>query len=160
MFDLGLSEILLISVVSLVVLGPERLPKVARMAGHWLGRLQHFVANVKTELNTQSGMAEFRQAKDSLTAAAREFEHQLHHTISDVGKDLPDWDARPAWERLPEQRTPDDFAHATSVPSWHHNTLHAHQVSLRRQAMQRKRDRRPRHQARPQLRVRRHFLSE
>ena len=71
MFGLGFGEILLIAIVALVVLGPERLPKVARSAGLWVGRIQNFINNVKTELSQQAGVAEIRQARDRIEAAAR-----------------------------------------------------------------------------------------
>ena len=63
MFGLGFGEILLIAVVALIVLGPERLPKVAHSAGVWVGRIQNFINNVKLELNKQAAVAEFKQAR-------------------------------------------------------------------------------------------------
>ena len=159
MFEMGFSEMLLIAVVALVVLGPERLPKVARTAGQWLGRLQHFVANIKTDLSTQAGMAELVEAKDGLTAAARQLQQELSQSAQALNADLPDWQQRPAWERLPPQRSPADFAAATPSTDWPRENA-THTVSLRRQALQRKRDLRPRPRARPQLRVRRHSLPE
>ena len=159
MFEMGFSEMLLIAVVALVVLGPERLPKVARTAGQWLGRLQHFVANIKTDLSTQAGMAELVEAKDGLTAAARQLQQELSESAQTLNADWPDWQQTPAWERLPPQRSPADFAAATPSTDWPSENA-THTVSLRRQALQRKRDLRPRPRARPQLRVRRHSLSE
>ena len=64
MFDFGFSELLLIGVIALVVLGPERLPKAARMAGQLVGRVQRMVGNVKQELSSQLEMDELRRAKD------------------------------------------------------------------------------------------------
>ena len=159
MFEMGFSEMLLIAVVALMVLGPERLPKVARTAGQWLGRLQHFVANIKTDLSTQAGMAELVEAKDGLTAAARQLQQELSQSAQTLNADMPDWHQPPAWERLPPQRSPADFATDTPPPNWP-SANHTHTVSLRRQALQRKRDLRPRPRARPQLRVRRHSLPE
>ena len=49
MFDFGFSEMVVVAVVGLIVLGPERLPKVAKQAGQWLGKLQRYVADVKSE---------------------------------------------------------------------------------------------------------------
>ena len=84
MFGLGFGEILLIAAVALVVLGPERLPKVARSAGLWVGRIQNFINNVKTELSQQAGVAEFRQARDSIEAAARSFEHDINANVHSI----------------------------------------------------------------------------
>jgi len=53
MIDLGVSKLALIAVVALVVVGPERLPKVARMAGNLFGRAQRYMADVKSEGNRQ-----------------------------------------------------------------------------------------------------------
>ena len=158
MFELGFSEILLTAVVALVVLGPQRLPQVARTAGYWLGRLQRFVAGVKSDLAGQAGMDDFHRAKDEVLSAAR----GLRQELADTGTV---WDDLPPWERLPEQRTPADFgimadAEAAQAASHVLPVLPRHQVSLRRQAMLRKRDRRPRFHPRPQLRVRRHSSSE
>ncbi|MDD4905896.1 MAG: Sec-independent protein translocase protein TatB [Methylobacter tundripaludum] len=77
MFDVGFSELCLIGLVSLLVIGPERLPKVARLAGFWLGKTRSMVASVKEEIKLelqaeelrqifkeQSGMAEVQQIID------------------------------------------------------------------------------------------------
>lgn len=115
MFDFGFSELLLIGVIALVVLGPERLPKAARMAGQLVGRVQRMVGSVKQELSSQLEMDELRRAKDEFEATA----HSVRDEIAGIGaqaqSDLHDIsdglspDKRPAWERLPEQRTPADF---------------------------------------------------
>ncbi|WP_066568637.1 Sec-independent protein translocase protein TatB [Snodgrassella sp. CFCC 13594] len=81
MFDLGFSELLLIAAVALVVLGPERLPKVARMAGLWVGRIQNFISNVKTDLSNQAGMAEFKAARDSIEQTAQQLRQDVHQQV-------------------------------------------------------------------------------
>jgi sec-independent protein translocase protein TatB len=53
MFDVGFSELLMVAVVALVVLGPERLPKAARVAGMWLGRARRTLASVKDEIDRE-----------------------------------------------------------------------------------------------------------
>ena len=63
MFDFGLGELLLVGVVALIVLGPERLPQAARTAGRLVGKLQGFVNNVKQEFNTQAELDELRKVK-------------------------------------------------------------------------------------------------
>ncbi|MEI6738585.1 MAG: Sec-independent protein translocase protein TatB, partial [Pseudomonadota bacterium] len=77
MFDVNLSEITVIGVVALVVLGPERLPKVARMAGHMFGRLQRYVANVKADINREMEFSELAKMKDEVTSAAKSFEQTI-----------------------------------------------------------------------------------
>jgi sec-independent protein translocase protein TatB len=74
MFDIGIWEIGVIGVVALVVLGPERLPKVARTAGHMFGRLQRYVANVKADINREMETSDLAKMKEELQSAARGFE--------------------------------------------------------------------------------------
>lgn len=69
MFDIGFWELALIVILALVVLGPKRLPEAARTAGRWLGRMRHFVANVKQDLDTElqgGGLEELRRLKQEL----------------------------------------------------------------------------------------------
>ncbi len=61
MFDVGFSELCLIGLVSLLVIGPERLPKVARLAGFWLGKTRSMVASVKEEIKLELHAEEMRQ---------------------------------------------------------------------------------------------------
>jgi len=61
MFDVGFWELCLVGLVSLLVIGPEKLPKVARIAGFWLGKTQHMVASVKEELKEEFKEEEMRQ---------------------------------------------------------------------------------------------------
>lgn len=61
MFDVGFSELVMVGLVSLLVIGPERLPKVARLAGFWMGKIQQMVANVKVEIKQEFHAEEIRQ---------------------------------------------------------------------------------------------------
>ncbi len=74
MFDIGFSELLLVGVVALLVIGPERLPKVARTAGHLFGRFQRYVNNVKSDISREMELEELQKAghafKDSVEQAA------------------------------------------------------------------------------------------
>ena len=78
MFDIGFSEIAVVGVVALVVLGPERLPKVARAAGHMFGRLQRYVATVKSDINREMDASEFSKLKEEVTSAAKSFEQTMN----------------------------------------------------------------------------------
>ena len=60
MFDIGFSELVLIGLVALIVIGPERLPRVARTAGHLLGRLQRYVSDVKADINREIQLEELK----------------------------------------------------------------------------------------------------
>ncbi|MHB1076303.1 Sec-independent protein translocase protein TatB [Thiobacillus sp.] len=80
MFDIGFSELVVIGVVALIVIGPERLPKVARTAGHLYGRLQRYVSSVKSDIGREIQLDELRRAgqsfKDSVESAASGVEQQ------------------------------------------------------------------------------------
>lgn len=65
MFDIGFTELLVIGVVALIVIGPERLPKVARTAGHLLGRFQRYASSVKSDISREMQMDELRKAGQS-----------------------------------------------------------------------------------------------
>ena len=84
MFDVGISEIAVIGVVALVVLGPERLPKVARTAGHMFGRLQRYVANVKADINREMEMSDLSKVKEEVQSAVKSFEQTVHEHANAV----------------------------------------------------------------------------
>jgi sec-independent protein translocase protein TatB len=77
MFDVGFSEMLVIAVVALVVIGPERLPKVARTAGLLFGRLQRYVATVKSDISREMEMSELNKVKTEFQEAARNIEQNI-----------------------------------------------------------------------------------
>jgi len=80
MFDIGFSELLVIGIVALIVIGPQKLPRVARTVGHLLGRLQRYVADVKADINREIELEELRKMRDSMQQAASE----MHKAASDV----------------------------------------------------------------------------
>ncbi|MFC5300232.1 Sec-independent protein translocase protein TatB [Azospira restricta] len=77
MFDIGFSEMVVIAVVALVVLGPERLPKVARTAGHLLGRLQRYVSDVKADINREMQLEELKKLQAQVQDSARSLERSI-----------------------------------------------------------------------------------
>ncbi len=83
MFDIGFSELMVIGLVALIVIGPERLPRVARTIGHLTGRLQRYVADVKADINREVELDELRKMKDSVQQAASGFENSVQ---SELGK--------------------------------------------------------------------------
>ena len=87
MLDMSFSEIAVIGVVALVVLGPERLPKVARTAGHLFGRLQRYVATVKADINREMDTSEFAKIKQEVQDAAKSFEQSVQQHASTVEKE-------------------------------------------------------------------------
>ena len=87
MLDMSFSEIAVIGVVALVVLGPERLPKVARTAGHLFGRLQRYVATVKADINREMDTSELAKIKQEIQDAAKGFEQTVQQHASSVEKE-------------------------------------------------------------------------
>ncbi len=88
MFDVGFSEIFVIGLVALIVLGPERLPKVARTAGHLLGRLQRYVTDVKADINREMQLEELRRLQSEVTDSARKIEDQVRSEFNAVHSSL------------------------------------------------------------------------
>jgi sec-independent protein translocase protein TatB len=84
MFDIGFSEILVIGVVALIVIGPERLPKVARTLGHMMGRLQRYVNEVKADINREVELDELRKLQSQVQSAARDIEQSVSRAAHDV----------------------------------------------------------------------------
>ena len=84
MFDIAFSEILVIAVVALVVIGPERLPKVARTLGHMFGRLQRYVNEVKADINREMELDELRKLQGEVQSAARDLESSMTNAAREV----------------------------------------------------------------------------
>lgn len=84
MFDLGFSELVVIALVALVVIGPERLPKVARTVGLLLGRLQRYVSDVKAEINREMQLEELKKLQQEVHDSARELEQGVRREMSEV----------------------------------------------------------------------------
>jgi sec-independent protein translocase protein TatB len=77
MFDIGFSELLVIGVVALIVIGPEKLPKVARTLGHLLGRAQRYVNDVKSDINREIQLEELKRLQAEVTESARSLEDSV-----------------------------------------------------------------------------------
>ena len=84
MFDIGFSEIVVIGVVALIVIGPERLPKVARTLGHMFGRLQRYVNEVKADISREMELDELRKLHTEVQSAAHDIEHSVTQAAHDV----------------------------------------------------------------------------
>ncbi len=84
MFDIGFSEMVVIGVVALVVIGPERLPKVARTAGHLFGRMQRYVNDVKADINREMDASELRDLKNSVQDAASSMQQAMNAHTNDI----------------------------------------------------------------------------
>lgn len=84
MFDIGFSELIVIAIVALVVIGPERLPKVARTAGLLLGRMQRYVSDVKSDISREMQLEELKKLQADIQDSARSFERSLSSELQSV----------------------------------------------------------------------------
>jgi sec-independent protein translocase protein TatB len=86
MIDLGISKLALIGAVALIVIGPEKLPRVARTVGTLLGKAQRYVSDVKAEVSRSIELEELKKMKDSVQDAARDVESSVQSGASDFEK--------------------------------------------------------------------------
>src|SRR5258708_27646247 len=88
MFDFGFSKLLLIGIVALVVIGPERLPRVARTLGALYGRLQRYVTQVKADINREIDIAELSKVKTEFESAARSFQSDVQSKVAEAEHEI------------------------------------------------------------------------
>jgi sec-independent protein translocase protein TatB len=88
--DLGISKIALIGAVALIVIGPEKLPRVARTIGTLLGKAQRYIADVKNEVSKSIELDELKKMKDTMQEAASDVENTIHTGVTDFEKDWAD----------------------------------------------------------------------
>lgn len=86
MIDLGISKLALIGAVALIVIGPEKLPRVARTMGMLLGKAQRYVSDVKAEVSRSMELDELKKMKESMEGAVKDVENTLQTNASDFEK--------------------------------------------------------------------------
>jgi sec-independent protein translocase protein TatB len=116
MIDLGISKMALIGAVALIVIGPEKLPRVARTVGTLLGKAQRYVADVKQEVSRSMELDELKKMKETVEGAARDVENTIQTNTSDFEKSWADTTGAasgssingdfPGMEVFPEYRHP------------------------------------------------------
>ncbi|HJW53536.1 MAG TPA: Sec-independent protein translocase protein TatB [Burkholderiaceae bacterium] len=84
MFDFSFGELAVIGAVALVVLGPERLPKVARTVGEWAGKAQRYVSQVKADINREMEVAELKKLQEQARGIAHEFESAVQSEVKGI----------------------------------------------------------------------------
>lgn len=115
MFDVGFSELCMVGLVSLLVIGPEKLPQVARVAGFWLGKMRRMVANVQAEIKEELHTEEMRRILQEQEELYRRFELEREHLQNsmlaetkhiqqELTPSLTELAERPPIEPLAEQR--------------------------------------------------------
>ncbi len=88
MFDVGFWEILLILVLALVVIGPERLPGAARQAGFWVGKARRYIEGVRSEVEQELDVSEFKRMLHNQEVQINELQQQIKSSVDDVGSEL------------------------------------------------------------------------
>lgn len=128
MFDIGVTKLAIIGAIALVVIGPERLPGVARTMGTLLGRARRYVADVQAEVSRSMELDELKKMKDAVVDASRDVEHSLRTSAQDLEHGLrgePDQPDSAAWERVaddyPQYRHPRKHwrLKISATPGWY-----------------------------------------
>ncbi|MCG2576631.1 Sec-independent protein translocase protein TatB [Dechloromonas sp. XY25] len=121
MFDIGFSELMVIGIVALIVIGPERLPKVARTLGHLLGRAQRYVNDVKSDINREIQLDELKKLQTQVADSARAMEESVRKEV-DAARTVVEAPAQEAVAELQSaaqlaEGLPPAAAETTSKPS-------------------------------------------
>ncbi len=111
MFDIGVTKIALIGVVALMVIGPEKLPRLARTVGALLGKAQRYVADVKQEVSRSMELDELKKMKESVEGAARDVENSIQTNASDFEK---------SWAETTGTASSDEAPGMISFPEYKH----------------------------------------
>ncbi|MBT8120350.1 MAG: Sec-independent protein translocase protein TatB [Gammaproteobacteria bacterium] len=88
MFDVGFWEILLILVLALVVIGPERLPGAARQAGFWVGKARRYIEGVRSEVEEELDVSEFKRMLHNQEVQINELQQQIKSSVDNVGSEI------------------------------------------------------------------------
>ena len=88
MFDFSLAELVVVMVVALIVIGPERLPKVARTLGHLYGRAQRYVNGVKADISRDMAMDDYRQLQQKIQAEASALQQSVQQAAQTVDQQV------------------------------------------------------------------------
>jgi sec-independent protein translocase protein TatB len=113
MFDVGFWEILLILILALVIIGPERLPAAARQAGLFVGKARRYIEGVRSEVESELDVTEFKRMLHNQEVQINELQQQLKSGMDDIKSDLPDnsilSDDSHAEEVAPDHASDDDL---------------------------------------------------
>jgi sec-independent protein translocase protein TatB len=116
MLDIGFSELMVIGVVALIVIGPERLPRVARTAGHLLGRFQRYVSEVKADISREIELADLKKIQSSVEEAARSIEHTVKSEMSEAEQTLRSAESELAEAGAALEKTQTELNQALALP--------------------------------------------
>ena len=119
MIDLGISKMALIGAVALIVIGPEKLPRVARTVGTLLGKAQRYVSDVKAEVSRSMELDELKKMKETVVEAAKDVENTIQTNASDFEKSWADATSMEANSQVTHPIAP-----PTSYPVYRHPKKH------------------------------------
>lgn len=105
MFDIAFSELLVIVVIALVVIGPEKLPKVARTLGTIVGRMQRYATQIKEEVNRESRFSELQKLQQEIQLSSESVQAQLNQSLDSATENLVENLAAPQPEVTGQQAT-------------------------------------------------------
>ena len=118
MFDFSFGELAVIGTVALVVLGPERLPKVARTVGEWVGKAQRYVSQVKSDINREMELAELKKLQEEARQAAQSVQSSLAEVSSGLTSIEAEIGKGTGAAAVPGETAPSDYAWEGAGESW------------------------------------------
>lgn len=128
MIDIGVTKLAIIGAIALLVIGPEKLPGLARTAGALLGRARRYVADVKDEVNRSMELDELKKMKDTVASAARDVEQSIQSSAADFEKTWAEaTDSASSWQAPTLQPVAPEYKHPnkkwrvkrSATPRWY-----------------------------------------
>ena len=118
MFDFGMTEVMIIAIVGLIVIGPERLPRVARTLGHLFGRMQRYVSDIKDDISREVELDELRKLQSSMKEAAQEIEESVSKQVNFIEDEVQQAEAetRKSVEEAVEPAAGINLMHSLNPP--------------------------------------------
>ena len=113
MFDISFFELLVIAIVALIVIGPERLPTVARTLGHLFGRMQRYVNDVKADISREMELEELKKLQSTMEDAAR----SVRDSVDSVNKEVAETESELNRLAQPAHPEPDPAAPSVAAPA-------------------------------------------
>jgi sec-independent protein translocase protein TatB len=118
MFNFGVTEVMMIAVVGLIVIGPERLPRVARTLGHLFGRMQRYVSDIKADINREVELDELRKLQSTMKEAAQDIEESVSKQVNFIEDEVQQAEAetRKSVEEAVEPEAGINLMHSLNPP--------------------------------------------
>lgn len=120
MFNFGVTEVMLIAVVGLIVIGPERLPRVARTLGHLFGRMQRYVSDIKADISREVELDELRKLQSTMKEAAQDIEESVSKQVNFIEDEVrqAESETRKSVEEAVEPAAGINLMHSLNPPEY------------------------------------------